>query len=68
MQTLLLQHLSCQNCVKHVTEHLSALEGVSQVRVDLEEQTARVVTDREYSLSDYQQALEDTIYEVVELK
>lgn len=41
-QTLKLKNLSCQNCVKHVTNHL----------LDLEQ---------------YQEVLDDTIYEVEEL-
>ena len=35
-QTFSVTGLSCQNCVNHVTEALSALAGVTDVSVDLE--------------------------------
>ena len=35
-QTFSVTGLSCQNCVKHVTEALSALAGVTDVSVELE--------------------------------
>lgn len=56
--------MSCQNCVKHVTNHLLELEGVHAVAVDLETKAVTVDTDKEYSLSEFRQALNDTIYEV----
>ena len=28
-QTIQLENLSCQNCVKHVTQHFLSMEGVS---------------------------------------
>ena len=40
-QTIRLENLSCQNCVKHVTQHFLSMEGVSDVVVDLEKQTAK---------------------------
>lgn len=64
-QTLTIEHMSCQNCVKHVTEHLSALEGVIGVSVDLDAKQATVDTQTERSQTDYQTAFEDTIYEVI---
>lgn len=36
--------LTCGNCVKHVTEELSAVEGVSAVTVDLVAGGASTVT------------------------
>ncbi|HEM5960827.1 TPA: heavy-metal-associated domain-containing protein [Streptococcus suis] len=66
-QTLKLKNLSCQNCVKHVTNHLLDLDGVEAVKIQLEEQLAEVETSVVYDLEGYQEALEDTIYEVEEL-
>ncbi|HEM3481803.1 heavy-metal-associated domain-containing protein [Streptococcus suis] len=66
-QTLKLKNLSCQNCVKHVTNHLLDLDGVEEVNIQLEEQLAEVETSVVYDLEGYQEALEDTIYEVEEL-
>lgn len=64
-QNVQLENLSCQNCVKHVTQHFLSMEGVSDVAVDLEKQTAQVTTDKSHSTSDYEAALAKTIYKVV---
>lgn len=64
---LKLKNLSCQNCVKHVTEHLLDLDGVEEVKIQLEEKLAEVETSVAYDVDVYQEALEDTIYEVEEL-
>ncbi|WP_029180272.1 heavy-metal-associated domain-containing protein [Streptococcus suis] len=66
-QILKLKNLSCQNCVKHVTNHLLEMEGVEAVKIQLEEQLAEVETSVVYDLGGYQEALEETIYEVEEL-
>ncbi|HGO5511936.1 TPA: heavy-metal-associated domain-containing protein [Streptococcus suis subsp. hashimotonensis] len=66
-QTLKLKNLSCQNCVKHVTNHLLELDGVEDVKIQLEEQLAEVETSVAYDLEQYQEVLDDTIYEVEEL-
>ena len=66
-QTLKLKNLSCQNCVKHVTNHLLDLDGVEEVKIQLEEQLADVETSVAYDLEQYQEVLDDTIYEVEEL-
>jgi len=36
MKTIRIQGMSCRHCVESVTRVLSAIEGVSNVRVDLE--------------------------------
>ncbi|HEL2576079.1 TPA: heavy-metal-associated domain-containing protein [Streptococcus suis] len=66
-QTLKLKNLSCQNCVKHVTNHLLDLDGVEEVHIQLDQQLAEVETSVAYDLEGYQVALDDTIYEVEEL-
>ena len=33
-QIITLENISCQNCVKHVTEHFLKMEGVSDVQID----------------------------------
>ncbi|MFH0395297.1 heavy-metal-associated domain-containing protein [Streptococcus sp. A34] len=66
-QILKLKNLSCQNCVKHVTNHLLDLDGVVEVKIQLDQQLAEVETSVAYDLEGYQVALDDTIYEVEEL-
>ena len=64
-QIVQLENLSCQNCVKHVTQHFLSMEGVSDVAVDLEKQIAQDTTDKHNSTSDYEAALAKTIYKVL---
>ena len=64
-QTVQLENLSCQNCVKHVTQHFLSMEGVSDVTVDLDKKTAEIIADRSLSAEDYQAALSKTIYKVL---
>ena len=66
-QTVQLENLSCQNCVKHVTQHFLSMEEVSDVAVDLEKQTAHVTTDKPYGTADYEVALAKTIYRVLDV-
>ena len=66
-QTLKLKNLSCQNCVKHVTNHFLDLDGVEEVKIQLDQQLAEVETSVDYDLKRYQEVLDDTIYEVEEL-
>ena len=64
-QTVQLENLSCQNCVKHVTQHFLSMEDVSDVTVDLDKQTAEVITETPLTVEDYQAALNKTIYKVL---
>ena len=64
-QNVQLENLSCQNCVKHVTQHFLSMEGVSDVEVDLEKQAAEIITERPLTVEDYQAALSKTIYKVL---
>ena len=64
-QTVQLENLSCQHCVKHVTQHFLSMEGVSDMTVDLDKQTAEIITERPLTVEDYQAALSKTIYKVL---
>ena len=64
-QIVQLENLSCQNCVKHVTQHFLSMEGVSDVTVDLDKQTAEIITERPLTVEDYQATLSKTIYKVL---
>ena len=35
--------ISCEHCVKSITEHVTPLEGVERVEVDLETKTVTVI-------------------------
>ena len=45
MTTLKITGMTCQNCVRHVTQALEAVPGVSDARVDLGAGTAEVEGD-----------------------
>ncbi len=58
--------MSCQHCVKAVTNAVIALEGVSAVDVSLEEKTAAVeYDDKLVSLETIKEAIEEEGYDVV---
>jgi copper chaperone len=59
--------MSCSHCVKAVTDAVSALKGVSDVKVSLEAGTASVNYDSSsVSLSQIKAEIDDQGYEVIE--
>lgn len=58
--------MSCQHCVKAVTDSVSALPGVEEIAVELLDKTATVVFDPEQvSLETIKEAIEDQGYEAI---
>ena len=51
--------MSCQHCVKSVTEALAALPGVTEVRVDLTAGTADVASASDVDEATLKKAVED---------
>ncbi|MEY2900463.1 MAG: hypothetical protein RL247_629 [Actinomycetota bacterium] len=67
-QILDVEGMTCQHCVGSVTKELSALEGVHDVRIDLNPSGVSTVTltsDGEIPPSDLTQAIEEAGYSVV---
>ena len=58
-----IEGMSCNNCVRHVTEALEELEGVTGVQVNLEQKYA-LVTPAEISQDAIKAAVEEAGYEV----
>ena len=56
--------MTCQNCVRHVTEAIAGVSGVSSVSVDLDSATATVDTDGALDLAAVTAAVEDAGYAV----
>ena len=56
--------MTCQNCVRHVTEAIAEVAGVSSVTVDLDSATASVDTDGALDLAAVTAAVEDAGYAV----
>lgn len=63
--TLNIQGMMCAHCQKHVTEALSAMQGVCEVHVDLEQGTANVRADRDIPRAEFQKVIEEAGYELV---
>ena len=63
--TLNIQGMMCAHCQKHVTEALSAMQGVCEVHVDLEQGTANVKADRDIPRAEFQKVIEEAGYELV---
>lgn len=63
--TVIIEGMSCNNCVKHVTNAISGLEGVSEVAVTLDPQVAVVEADESVSVEAIKKAVEETGYRVV---
>ena len=63
--TLKIEGMSCEHCVKHVTEALFDLPGVSEVRVNLDRGQAEVAYDpTETSTIAMADAIEEAGYQV----
>lgn len=56
--------MTCQNCVRHVTEAIAEVPGVSSVSVDLDSATATVDSDGNLDLAAVTAAVEDAGYAV----
>jgi copper chaperone len=62
-----IQGMSCQMCVKHVTEALEGVDGVKKVQVNLDKGQAKVRYDPDKAdLSAFKTAVAEAGYEVVE--
>ncbi|MGA0131280.1 MAG: heavy-metal-associated domain-containing protein [Ilumatobacteraceae bacterium] len=56
--------MSCQNCVRHVTDALTGLDDVQSVTVSLEDKTATVTSSDTLSLALATAAVEDAGYTI----
>jgi copper ion binding protein len=63
--TLQIEGMSCEHCVKHVSEALKTLGGVKSVKVSLKEKTAEVDHGEEVSQEAMKAAVVEAGYEVV---
>jgi len=59
--------MSCDHCVRAVTNALNAIKGVKEVEVSLEDKSARVIYDDELTrLSELESAIIEEGYQVKE--
>ncbi len=60
-----IEGMTCGNCVKHVKEALSELEGVTEVDVNLDTKTAVLEASGDVSDEDIKATIDDVGYAVV---
>jgi copper ion binding protein len=60
--------MSCMHCVKHVTDALNEINGVTNVNVSLDTKTATIEADDSVKDEAIKAAIEDAGYEVVNIK
>lgn len=61
---LMIKGMMCQHCQKHMSDALNAMEGVT-AEVNLDSGIARVTSDREISMDDFETVVKEAGYELV---
>lgn len=62
-----IEGMSCQHCVRHVTEALEELAGVKSVKVSLESKTAEIELDKDMDDGIIKAAVEEAGYEMISI-
>ena len=65
-KTLKIEGMMCAHCQKHVHDALSKIASVTEVTVDLENKTARVLAVRDIANDEFKQVIADAGYELVD--
>jgi copper chaperone len=63
----IIEGMSCNHCVKRVENALKELEGVQDVKVNLKKKTADIKLTADLSSEKIKQAVEEAVYEVIEI-
>jgi copper chaperone len=56
--------MTCDHCVRSVTEEVSALDGVARVSVDLPTGKVTVASDKEVGVAEVRAAVEEAGYQL----
>ena len=64
---LTIEGMSCEHCVKHVSEALEALNGVTSVKVSLEGKNAVILHDGAINFEIFKAAVTEAGYEVISI-
>lgn len=65
---IFIEGMSCEHCVRHVSEALQELSGVNEVSVNLEGKYAIVQLTEAVSDNQIKEAIEDAGYEVTKIE
>ncbi len=60
--------MGCQNCVKHVTEALENLDGVTKAEVSLEKNSALVTLSKDVTDEILKSAIDEAGYDVSKIE
>lgn len=63
--TLHIEGMMCQHCQKHVHDALAAMDGVTDVTVNLEGKTANVTATKDITTDEFAKVITDAGYELV---
>lgn len=67
-KTVFIEGMTCHNCVRHVKEALQELDGVRDVKVDLESKKAVIEADYEITDRNIIDTIDDIGYQVTEIR
>ena len=62
--TITVSGMTCGHCVKSVTEELSKIAGVKEVKVDLESGNVDITSESELAKADLTHAIQEAGYEI----
>ena len=63
--TFKVEGMMCKHCQKHVHDALAKMDGVTEVEVSLENNSATVTANKEISLDDFAKVIDDAGYELI---
>ena len=63
--TLKIEGMMCKHCQKHVHDALAKMDGVENVEVSLENNSAEVTANKKISTEDFAKVISDAGYELV---
>lgn len=63
--TLKIDGMMCKHCQKHVHDALAKMDGVENVEVSLENNSAEVTINKKISIAEFSKVIEEAGYELV---
>ena len=67
MKTISIEGMMCDNCKKHVEKALNSIEGVTSVKVSLENKNAIIECNLDVSDETIKETVKEAGYEVTEI-
>lgn len=67
-QEVIVEGMHCSGCANNVKKRFESVSGVSKVEMNLDTKTAQVEAEKVLDINDLNRSLEETTYEVKEIK